>query len=151
MIINKKKISKNDIKEIINKYELNSVNCFTYNEFMMDSLISRPYILKWGKSIYKELLLGIIVIYIKIDIDALYKVLNQKFKKLKIRKARSEDYKLRKYLIFDDRMIFFETKGEPFYIGRIIIYRICGYLYITKDLVNDYYNSCLEYYPEAFN
>ena len=141
-----------ELNETLEEYDLESDNCFTYNEFIFDPTISRPYEIGWGKRIFKKILLNEVIIIIRVNLKELFLKLKEKIPMLQIRKASSSDYNSdnKRYLI-NGRIIYFNTKTVPFYIGNNIILRIASRLYTTEDTINHYYYSILKYMPEVLS
>lgn len=82
MVNNKNKIygDYDDRKLLImqQEYKTNGVTCFTYDEFIFDSSVYRPYMLNWSKRVYKKIIKDEVSIYIKINIKNLFNKFEKK-------------------------------------------------------------------------
>lgn len=152
LVVNYNKETSDELlKTKLNQYKPNGLNVYTYDEFIDDPVIARPYELNWGKRIYKKLLTKRVVIYIKIDLKQLFLELKNYIPSLKIRKADVHDYNENPLCIIGDRMIYFDTKKGPFYIGKMYVLRSVARLYFARSAAEYCYNSILKYFPTVFD
>lgn len=137
LLVNTKNLNDN-VSSIMKEYTPNGKNIFSYNEFMTDSIVSRPYMLNWNKKEYYKLIFDEIIIYIKINYKIIFEKLKKYFPDLKFRKANETDYKKYKECIIDNKIVYFMYKNHEIPVGNMIFYRIASLLY-TSDYSVLYY------------
>lgn len=140
LLVNTRKLNNNDVREIMKEYIPNGKNIFTYNEFMNDSVIARPYMLNWSKKEYYKLIFHEIVIFIRINYKKVFEKLKTYFSDLNYRKANEFDYNNYKECIIDNKIVYFMYNNHEIPVGNMIFYRIASLLY-TSDFSVLYYAS----------
>ena len=138
LIVNNSLINEKSLNKI-DEYKCNGVDRLTYNEFIWDSSIHRPYFIKWRKKDYINLIMDYIIIYIKIDSIKFLKLLNNETDILKLEKALPEDYRNKTALIINGKKIVIVKEDDyELVLGNMIFYRIASLFYTTTTSINKF-------------
>ena len=123
-----------ELSNLYKKYKINGENIFEYDEFIFDSIISRPYLNAWTKNEIRKIIKNEISIYIKINISELIKKLNfiiPVFKEKQKNDCKT-DYNLMHYR---GKNYYVLVNGERIYIGTMFVYRIAALFYTSDDTI----------------
>lgn len=140
IIINNRNIKTNFAEEIklsrkMNNYITDGISCFTYDEFLFDTSVYRPYMLKWTKKEYKKIIKTEVSIYIKINIEKLLKKFEKYgFQIYSIRVKNRNDTAI----IYNGKQYFFKYKNEDVDLGNMVMYSIPAMFYTSCDVIRYY-------------
>lgn len=141
LIVNNQNIDQYTEKKLA-EYECNGINKLTYNEFMNDAKIHRPYFMNWDIDNYIDLIMDNITIYVKIDPIVFFTKLKKEIPNLKHEKITAEDYNIDTLLKINGRkLVIYTDYGDCIELHNMIFYRIaCLFFksdYAIKKFVKD--------------
>ena len=155
LIINNKCKNKNKKAEnkleylIINKYVTNGESIFDYEEFLLDSVVNRPYLLNWNSKTYKKIIKREIEIYFKVNIYNLIEEHKEKGIDIYTKKVSIETNSNHSIARNKNRNYYMLVCGEEIYLGNMFVYQVPACLYTSDDIVRrnlEIYKENLEEY-----
>lgn len=121
------------------EYVPNGEDCFSYEEFLFDSIVSRPYLLGWSLNEYKKIVKGEIEIFFKIDVIKIIDKYREKGIKVFCKKETDNIRKETGYLKYKGKSFYQVVGKNAIPICNMFIYRIPAMLYTSEKIVNYYY------------
>ena len=149
IINNKKNIEttkeKIELEKKCSEYSMDGETCFSYDEFLTYSNISRPYMLAWDFDTYKKIVLTEISIYFVLNVEELVNKLRAKG--ITIYKKKISDQTVNNYKIVRNKgkNYVIKYRNEEHYLTRLFLHRIPNLFYTSDDTVEFYYKVYLEY------
>lgn len=126
----------NELLLLLRTYSTNGQNVFSYEEFILDSNVYRPYMLNWNMNDYKKIITQEYKIFFKIDLIKIISGLKLKGVKIYSTKETDETKKNPGILVCKGKNFCFDVLGESFLLGTMILYRIPTCLYTGNDTIN---------------
>lgn len=122
--------------KIYNSYSTDDQSIFSYDDFLFDSNVYRPYMLKWSMSDYKKIIRREYEIYFKIDLKKLINKLKSKGVVVYPAKQTDETKKNHGILIYNGKNYCYTIGKYEFLIGTMLVYRIPACLFTSDDTIN---------------